>query len=207
MGVGVPVCVVEVCFEACLGVEGVLEVAVELLVPALELDDALLHAVDEGRLRCLGLFDEVRIDRDALAEVHGGYAVGRATGPGALGWARARARIAGSGGGWRRMMGQTLRGEVVEVGGWEAGCGCGGVGGGARVLETVEELVFLLLEGEDLLLELGHALIAAEPVLLGGETVALATAVLCGLLAGVVEDVERGVGGGRVACRGGHGAG
>lgn len=104
-------------------------------------------------------------------------------------------------------MGQTLRGEVVEVGGWEAGCGCGGVGGGARVLETVEELVFLLLEGEDLLLELGHALIAAEPVLLGGETVALATAVLCGLLAGVVEDVERGVGGGRVACRGGHGAG
>ena len=77
--------------------------------------------------------------------------------------------------------------ECVEVGRGDACCGCGRVGGGARVLEAVEELVLLLLEGEDLLFELGHALIAAESVLLGGETVALTAAVLCGLLADVVD--------------------
>ena len=41
--------------------------------------------------------------------------------------------------------------------------------------------MFLVLEREDLLLELGHALVPSQPVFLRGEPVALAASVFCRL--------------------------
>ena len=72
--------------------------------------------------------------------------------------------------------------------------------------EPVEQLGLLVLESEDLLLELGHALVAAKTVLLGGEAVALAPALLgreregaCGRVG-----IDGAAGGGGVTGYGGH---
>lgn len=87
------------------------------------------------------------------------------------------------------------------------------VGGGRRRLdvdigiEALEQLSLFVLKGENLLLKLGHALVAAETVFLSSETVAFSTTLLgCekeGARAGSVG-IDGAAGGGGVAGGGRH---
>lgn len=117
--------------------------------------------------------------------VHGVLRVGTAACRGWRGWRGLRGSVA------RELL---VRGRGRRAEAWAA----------VGLVDAGEEDALLLLEGKDLLLELVHALIAAEPVLLGGEPVALPAPVLGGLVS--VADVEGVAGGGRVGERGGvHG--